>query len=115
MSKRKKPEKLGERERTVALRVTEARSAVGMTKRELADRLGLEESSYSPYENFGIAFNIDMLDRLSRIFNRPVEWFLGLPTELTADEQQVLALYRRAKDLQRGVVALAVLEGVIAE
>lgn len=107
--------RLSTREQEITRRVMQAREDVGMTKTDFAEKLGLSKQGYQPYEKFQAPFSAIQLFQVSHILGRSVEWFLGLPTELTADEQQVLALYRQAKELQRGIVALRILEGVIAE
>lgn len=99
-------------DRLVTERVIQARNTSRYNKRELADKLGLAESSYSPYENFKIPFTVAMLERLSRILNQPVEWFLGVSGELTEDEQQVLSMYRRAKEAGLEAQAKGVLEAL---
>ena len=36
---------------------------------------------------------------ISSILNCPVEWLLGLDTDLTENEGRVLMIYRRAKEM----------------
>jgi transcriptional regulator with XRE-family HTH domain len=110
MSKRKSPEILIGLDRLVTERVIEAREAARLNKREFSERLGLADSSYSPYEAYKIPFTIDMIQRISRILGRPVEYFLGLDTGLTEDEDQLLASYRAIdnEDIKR--LALTVVQ-----
>jgi transcriptional regulator with XRE-family HTH domain len=75
-------------------RVTEARTNAKLSRKEVADRLNLEEQSYGHYERGRFAFTVEMLFQLSKILGKPIEWLLGLPTEMTPDEQEMLALYR---------------------
>jgi len=110
MSKRKSPDRIVGLERLVTERVIQARQDAGLNKRELGERLGLADSSYSPYENFRISFTINMLERLARIVDMPVEWFLGVESELTDDEQSLLSIYRRAVSAGRGDMVLSVLK-----
>lgn len=99
-------------DRLVTERVAQARQMRDLNKRELADKLGLAESSYSPYENYKIPFTVAMLERLSRILNMPIEWFLGVSCDLEADEQQMLSMYQRAKQAGMATYALGVLEAL---
>ena len=97
-------------DRLVTERVARARQMRELNKRELADRLGLAESSYSPYENYKIPFTVAMLERLARILNMPIEWFLGVSCNLETDEQQLLSMYRRLKAAGLGTVVLSATE-----
>lgn len=104
--------------KAVAQRVREAREARNLSQGEVGDKIGLSDGGFGHYERDRQTFTIQQLFDLERVLGRSVAWFLGLPTkpdELTHDEQYALSLYRRAKDLQRAAIALAVLEGVIAE
>lgn len=101
--------------RSVAKRIRQAREATGLSQEDLGAKIGMSKVGYGHYERGTHLPNLWQLMQLSRLLNRPIEWFLGLPSELTADEQQVLALYRQAVALQRGIVAVRILEGVIAE
>lgn len=112
MSKRRSPERITGVERLVTERVIQAREAAGLNKRELGERLGLADSSYSPYENYRIAFTVDMLDRAAHILDRPLSWFLGLPSELTDDEQRLLSIYRRARTAGLGDLVLGAVTGL---
>lgn len=82
----------------------------GLNKVELALRLGLKGSGYSPYENFKIPFTLAMLERLVKVLDMSLEWFLGLPSELTSDEQLVLSMYRRSKEQGRDKLVLDTLK-----
>ena len=115
MSKRKSPERLIGLDRLVTERVIQAREAEGLNKREFSERLGLADSSYSPYEAYKIPFSIDMIQRISRILGRPVEYFLRLDTGLTEDEGQLLASYRAIDSEQGRRIALGVVRDSAVE
>lgn len=80
--------------RAVAQRVIRAREEAGLQKNELAERLGLSKSGYTSYEKFEVPFTVEQLFRLQRILERPVAYFLGLPTDMTLAEEQLLTAYR---------------------
>ena len=80
-------------EKGIARNVRKARETQGLKKTDVAEALGLTKQGYTPYERHG-RFTCAQLLELSRLFDRPIEWFLGLPSELTEDEQQLLAAYR---------------------
>lgn len=81
--------------RAVAERVIRAREEAGLQKNELAEHLGLSKSGYTSYEKFEVPFTVEQLFQLERILERPVSYFLGLPTDLTSDEEQLLTAYRQ--------------------
>ena len=85
-----------------------------MNKREFSERLGLADSSYSPYEAYKIPFTVEMIQRISRILGRPIEYFLGLDTGLTDDEGQLLAIYRAAPTAEARATALRMLRTLIS-
>jgi len=90
---------------TIARRVREARKSSGLTQEDVGNKIGLSAVGYGHYERGTHAFSTWQLFQVSQVLGRPVEWFLGLDTDLTADEGQVLALYRRAKE--KGLADLA--------
>lgn len=81
--------------RAVAERVIRAREDAGLQKNELAEHLGLSKSGYTSYEKFEVPFTVEQLFQLERILERPVSYFLGLPTGMTSDEEQLLTAYRQ--------------------
>jgi transcriptional regulator with XRE-family HTH domain len=85
-------------DRDITSRVIRAREKAGMSKGELAERLALSSSGYSPYENFRGTFTVQQLFHLSRILGKPVTWFLGIDTGLSDDEAEVLHLWRQIED-----------------
>ena len=81
--------------RAVAERVIRAREEAGLQKNELAEHLGLSKSGYTSYEKFEVPFTVEQLFQLERVLERPVSYFLGFPTDLTSDEEQLLTAYRQ--------------------
>lgn len=59
-------------------RLKAARKAVGLTQIQLANKLGMTQSGYSPYENSLRDPSLATLSKLSRILNRPTDWLIGL-------------------------------------
>ena len=93
--------------------VVRAREAAGLQKCELAEKLGLSKSGYTPYEKFEGVFTVDQLFRLSSILGRSVEYFLGLDHPLTADEDHMLGLYRQAKEMGLAEAIVAAAEAMV--
>jgi transcriptional regulator with XRE-family HTH domain len=85
---------LTRREDELRKRVIRAREDAGMDRSEVAKGLSLEYQSYSHYERGRFPFSIEHVFQLARILGRPVEYFLGLDTGLSADEGELLARYR---------------------
>lgn len=94
----------------IAERVKQARKDVGLSQESLGKKLGLSKVAYRDYERVSRLFDTDQLFQLERILGRPVEWFLGLSTELQADEQQLLSLYRNLRDHHRGPEIIGLLQ-----
>ena len=83
----------------VLTRLRSARKDAGITQSEMGKYLGLSRSGYGHLESGNRLVTVEDLFQFSRILNRPVEWFLGLDTDLTEDEGRVLMLYQRAKEM----------------
>jgi len=96
--------------RAVASRVREAREAMDprMSQEEVGRRLGLSKVGYGHYERGTHTFTVWQLKQLADIFGRSVEHFLGMKTDLTPDEDELLAIYRALTSQFKGV-ALRVL------
>jgi transcriptional regulator with XRE-family HTH domain len=73
----------------------------------------MEYQSYSHYERGRYVFTVEQLFQLADLFHRPVEWFLGLKTDLDEDEQQALTLYRQAKAQGLADLAHSTLEAIV--
>lgn len=70
----------------VATRIREAREAAGLSQRQLGIVAGLDISVASPrinqYEQARHMPNLQMLERLGQILDRPVPWFYALDNDL---------------------------------
>lgn len=70
-----------------------------MTPAELARRMEAKAPSVYDWMNYGRIAK-PRLNGLSKIFNRPIEWWLGVEGEselLTDHERQLIAMYRNMK------------------
>lgn len=95
---------------TIAKRLREARENTGLTKVELAERLGLTKQGYNPYERpSGVNFTAEQLEQFADALGKPVTWFLGIETDLAEDEAELLHAYRSIDDkaLRRMVLRVA--------
>ncbi len=94
-------------EQRVIDRVVHAREDLGLSRKGVANALGLEEQSYGHYERGRSAFTVEQLLILSRVLRRPVGWFLGLPGELDEEEERLVHLWRMTgKDMRRIVIGM---------
>ena len=59
-------------------KICELRSSFGWTQVQLAQKLGITKQTVSNWENDNIQPSIDMLVRLSKIFNVSTDYLLGL-------------------------------------
>lgn len=81
--------------RFIGRKLQEARLRAGLSKKGLAERLGIAKQSYNDYETGGVHFRVEQVEEFARALDRPVEWFLGIDTGLTEEEAQVLHLWRQ--------------------
>ena len=86
-------------------RIRELRLAAGFSQVELAEKLGVSKQSVSNWENDNIQPSIDMLVKLSKIFNVSTDYLLGLtptnsinvdglPTEFVSHIVQIIDDYK---------------------
>lgn len=89
--------------REIASRVRAARESAEprLTQEEVGARLGLSKVGYGHYERGAQPFSVWHLFQLAGILGRPVEYFLGLKTDLRLDEQTLLGAYRRLDGSQQ--------------
>lgn len=83
--------------REIASRVRAARERTEpkLTQDEMGERLGLSRVAYGHYERGLTPFTIPHLLQVAHILGQPVEYFLGLTTDLHPDEQLLVGAYRR--------------------
>lgn len=72
-----------------------------LTQEEVGARLGLSKVGYGHYERGVQPFSVWHLFQLAGILGRPVEYLLGLKTDLRLDEQTLLGAYRRLDGSQQ--------------
>ena len=86
-------------------RINELRLSFGWTQVQLAQKLGVTKQTVSNWENDNIQPSIDMLIKLSKIFNKPTDYLLGLvstntinvdglPTEFVSHIIQIIDDYK---------------------
>ena len=100
---------------TITRRITAAREAAGLTKTEFASRLGLSKQAYNPYEKGDTAFSVQQLFRASRVLDRPITYFLGVESGLSAEEEHLVELYRKGLNKGIGDIILRVTRVLIDE
>ena len=59
-------------------RICEIRTSLGWSQVELAKRIGVAKQTVSNWENDNIQPSIEMLVRLSKLFNTSTDYLLGL-------------------------------------
>ena len=86
-------------------RIYELRASFGWTQVQLAQKLGVTKQTVSNWENDNIQPSIDMLIKLSKIFNVSTDYLLGLtptnsinvdglPTEFVSHIVQIIGDYK---------------------
>lgn len=63
---------------TIAGRIKLTRKNLGMTKRELAEKMGLHETSIAKYELGKVDFPVSRIRELAEILGVTESWLLGL-------------------------------------
>ncbi len=85
-------------DKLIARRLRDARERAGYSKAEFAQMLGLSKSGYTPYEKGEHAFTVDEVARIAQLLGRSMAWFLGMETNLTDEEDELLTNYRQMSD-----------------
>ena len=86
-------------------KIYELRTSFGWTQVQLAQKLGVTKQTVSNWENDNIQPSIDMLVKLSKIFNVSTDYLLGLtptnsinvdglPTEFVSHVVQIIDDYK---------------------
>ena len=86
-------------------KITELRLSFGWTQVQLAQKLGITKQTISNWENDNIQPSIDMLVKLSKVFNVSTDYLLGLtptnsinvdglPTEFVSHIVQIIDDYK---------------------
>ena len=80
----------------IGAKLKAAREFAGLNQVDVADFLGLRQSSYSQIEAGRNSLRVEHLIKLSKLLDRPVNYFLGLSDQpsLSPDESELLHLYR---------------------
>lgn len=85
---------MGELAIAAAQRLKEAREAAGLTQADVADQLRLSRDAISKIENGRSVITLKHLEALPQILYKPISYFLGLDSNLSFDEEELLTLYR---------------------
>jgi transcriptional regulator with XRE-family HTH domain len=77
-----------------AERLKAARESRGLTQAELGEELGLSADAISKIEHGRAALNLRHLEKLPKILNYPIGYFLDLNDELSPSESEIIQLLR---------------------
>lgn len=102
--------RVSSREARIIARVRKAREAMGLNQAEIGQRLGLSKAGYGHYERGRQPLSIEQLFILSRVLMRSVEHFLGLDSDLNAEEDRLLAMFRSLRHAACREAVLMVVE-----
>jgi len=75
-------------------RIRKRREAMGLTQSDVGDHLGLTKNAVGKIESGYSALTLKNLFALPLVLHRPIEYFLGLDTALTENEQEMLPYFR---------------------
>ncbi len=115
-----RPAELDDDERQIGRRLAEARDAAGLSRRELADHLGVKESTIAKWESGERSPRGQRVSKLAGILGVSLSWILvgrGIEPHAAGDEiTQIRAELRQARDRLDDVVSeLAVIDKRLAE
>ena len=123
----------------ISERIKAARKECKLTQQQVADILGLDRSTYSYYELGHLKPSVDVVVRLSAIFNVDIEWLTGADrgsdafhspdygidliravkekniTELSRTERKFVALLRAASAIDKDKDIYDILMSVIKD
>ena len=91
-------------EQEISRRARLAREEAGLSQADVSKLLGMERSGYGHYERGRLAWRIDILEQLSQILGKPLEYFLGIDTELSEDEAELVHMYRGLSERSKRVI-----------
>lgn len=80
--------------KAIGRKITIARKDAQLTQSELPDLIGTSQSNLNHIEKGVVRLTLDTLESLSTALHRPISYFLGINSDLTEDEEQVLQIYR---------------------
>ena len=98
----------------IAKRLRAAREEARLDQGEIGDRLGMSRAGYGHFETGRVVPDVEVIERIAAILHRPLEYFLGLDTDLSEDEGELLALYRAIEDARDKKLALNMLRDLVA-
>lgn len=84
------------------IRLKELRSEMGLSQASVAERLGITQQAYANYEREVRQPDLEMLLKISTLFNVSVDYLLGKTNISKSDEELKgidFALYGETKDL----------------
>ena len=94
-------------------RVIQIRLEARMNKVEFAEIIGVSKQAYTPYEQYETEYTLEQIFIISRYFKKPVTWILGISTNLTKDEDELLYLYRSISEEALRIAALGSVKGLV--
>jgi len=89
----------------IAARLKSARQEANLTQSEIAEMLGLQQTSFSQIETGRVLLRVDHLAKLAKILNKPADYFLGYPA-VTDDKDiaNIISIARQVKPEHRGLM-----------
>ena len=123
----------------ISERIKAARKECKLTQQQVADVLGLDRSTYSYYELGHLKPSVEVIVKLSAIFNVDIEWLTGADrtgdslhspdygielikavrekniTELSKNERKFIALLRAASAIDKDKDIYDILRSVITD
>jgi transcriptional regulator with XRE-family HTH domain len=97
--------------RRMGARVAAVREELGLSKADVAEILRISPQAYTPYESGKRSYSVAQVFTLARAFGKAPEWLLGIETDLSPDESEVVWLYRLIEPKTHALQYLRMLAG----
>ena len=82
--------------------IKKLRNEMNLNQSELAEKVGCTQANISSYETNRTRPDIDILVNLAKVFNKSVDYLLGLSTldmdSLSENEQYIITTYRALRE-----------------
>lgn len=98
----------------IGTRIKRAREALNLTQEEVAGRLGIGRPALSNIENGRNLVRLEHIPKLVRVLNRPIGYFFGIVGDLTADEEQLLEVYRALPGKRLKSTAIDIIQSLVS-
>jgi len=85
-------------DRAIGVRIREARLALGLSQKDVADAIGVSYQQLQKYESGGDRIPPARIELLVTILHRPISWFFPRATDVRASGESEIAKFLSSND-----------------